>query len=620
MCGLGCHSTGTRKNFSNMSATSSPRAAPSTAVRKSRVLPPIISSSDRDFLDAVYAYIESEKEKLGCPKEGPDEQRYIIYSSAFEKVIDHATSYKAILSTIKKEYDGCISAIKRSHRDARLLHRKLKVTAAEPTTLMYCQRRAVQLRERIEIIQRDTAELQAQLEKLRQAGRETSPSLKEEASVSAEVKPVGRIPGLSLEESMRPDALTKHLEYLQRKRTELQQKKRTQCVPAQVKADLDLKMMSTLKQRDELAAENDRLKLRYKQMKLLAEAVSCWGKSDGRMPLLDFMSPVLHQASELHACDSDYQNIGTAGFEEDDPSKVKTSELLVDYIERFIELFEAGKYEAAAFHAAKSPYGVLRNMETMEKFKAVSVYQGELPPLLLFFQALTISAGAARKPPEAAMSLEAVKVALQHGRVELVTHWITQRRLTSCEEMGDVIREYGERKPQMSDKCLALAQVVYHACGISRKAALCMCQRGMISGAMEFICHCKSFTLDDCLYLLRKCPSADLLRSLTQEYCGRPAVLSLGFAALSLLSTDNKAFAFQLLERVHSCGRDVFEQMILEDVFCTPEEWSEIADRCRETSHTQLAQDITEILSAQAGAVLLSPDSEDAKLMEHVFL
>lgn len=34
-------------------------------------------------------------------------------------------------------------------------------------------------------------------------------------------------------------------------------------------------------------------------MKLLADAVSSWERSDGNIPLLEFMSPTLKQASEL---------------------------------------------------------------------------------------------------------------------------------------------------------------------------------------------------------------------------------------------------------------------------------------------------------------------------------
>ncbi|XP_066553077.1 clathrin heavy chain linker domain-containing protein 1-like [Amia ocellicauda] len=599
-----------------MSGTGIPGGSPTSSFRGSPALPPIITPSNRDFLDTLYAYIDCEKKRLGCPEKGPDEQRYVIYSFVFEKVIEHVSAYKSVLSIIKKEYDDCIAAIKKSHRNARVRQNQLKVIAAEPTTLMHYQRRATQLWERTEIIQTNSAELRAQIEKLRDSRRRKSPSPKEEGP---EVKPIGHIPGLTFEESISPEALTEHLEFLGGKRRELQHKKSSHYVPAQVKADLDRKMSRTLERRDELAEQNTRLRLRYKQIKVLSGAVLSWEKSDRKTPLLEFVSPILQQASDVKACDS-YQSINSVGFEDDDPSKIKASELLADYMERFLELFDGGQYEAAAFHAARSPHGALRNMETMEKFRGITAYEGERPPLLMFFQALMISVDAVKNPPGDALSVEAVRCTLQHGCVELVTHWVTQHRLTYSEALADVIFEHGQRTPQISNTCLALAQMVYSECAVHRKAVLCMCRRGMISGALEFIYQSKTFTLDDCLSLLRGCPGMVLLQALTQEYRGRPAVLSVGLAALSLLSSDSKDFALQLLESVYARGRSVLAKTILEDLICSPEGWSEIAAQCRENNLTQLAQDIIGILSAQAGVVLLDPGSEDARLMEHVLL
>ena len=42
---------------------------------------------------------------------------------------------------------------------------------------------------------------------------------------------------------------------------------------------------------------------------------------------------------------------------------------MLEYIEKFTELMEDEKYEEAAVHAANSPKGILRTVETMQKFK-----------------------------------------------------------------------------------------------------------------------------------------------------------------------------------------------------------------------------------------------------------
>lgn len=64
-------------------------------------------------------------------------------------------------------------------------------------------------------------------------------------------------------------------------------------------------------------------------------------------------------------------------------------------------------------------------------FVAITVYKGEVPPLLLFFQAIMNSVQDERQLPREDLSVESVRCALQHNFVELVTHWITQRRQAS---------------------------------------------------------------------------------------------------------------------------------------------------------------------------------------------
>lgn len=55
--------------------------------------------------------------------------------------------------------------------------------------------------------------------------------------------------------------------------------------------------------------------------------------------------------------------------EDDDPNKEKEAELMLEYIEKFNELFEDGLFEEAAVHAANSPKGILRTQATLAKFR-----------------------------------------------------------------------------------------------------------------------------------------------------------------------------------------------------------------------------------------------------------
>uniref|UniRef100_A0A4W4EBL5 Clathrin heavy chain linker domain-containing protein 1 n=1 Tax=Electrophorus electricus TaxID=8005 RepID=A0A4W4EBL5_ELEEL len=487
---------------------------------KNKTVPLITSARDRDFLKSLYEFIAGEKESLCCPDEGSDEQRHTVYSAAFDKVIDYATSYKTILTAIKKEYDCLIASIKNNDRKVKVARGKLKTMMAQPTSLMYCRRRSVQLQESIIF---------------------------------------AFLTGLTFCEMLNPEALAKHLGFLEQKQADLLNKKKNQYVPVQVKADLEIKMRAYLNKKDELALENDKL---YFNLVILIKTKYSWVFSN----------------------------------------------------HRFMHMFEAGDYEAAAFHAARSPHGVLRNTETMERFKSVTVNDGGLPPLLLYFQALMISAQPGKQLLGETLCLEGVHCALQHGYIDLITFWVTQHRLTYSEELGDVLCSHGDKDPRIADTCLALAHIIYTTCGVLRKTALCMCKRGLTIGALEFI-YQNNFTLDDTMFVLKGCPSLTLLQGLTQKYGSKPALLSVGYVCHSLLSSYLEDLAFQLLEKIIADGP---EKAILDDMMCGTESWSEIAARCEQMNRPHLAQEIISTLLSQAGAVCLSPGS--AKLMEHVFM
>lgn len=64
------------------------------------------------------------------------------------QVIEHVTAYRPLLTTIKKEYEDTIEAIKKAQREATFLHGKLKAMASEPSTIRNYKKRADELGER----------------------------------------------------------------------------------------------------------------------------------------------------------------------------------------------------------------------------------------------------------------------------------------------------------------------------------------------------------------------------------------------------------------------------------------------------------------------------------------
>ncbi|XP_048862715.1 clathrin heavy chain linker domain-containing protein 1-like isoform X2 [Brienomyrus brachyistius] len=560
------------------------------------------SSSDKNFLDSMYEFIESEKKHLPCTE--ADEQRYIIYSAAFDMVIERTTVYKMVLAAIKREYDNFIQAVKRKHRDTQRVQGRVKCMLSEPVSLINHHERSAQLRERIAIILKDTFELQTEINRLRNLQTERE-------STQEGARPSFQNPGLTVKEEMRLGGAVGHLERWEQKRPALLRSK-----ASRLKSEMDGRMSAEIL-RVELLRENERLSFRNKQLKFINDSLHSWEESRGELPLKDFLSSVLRKTSELKGPDSDTESGMSVPSNED----ISASWLLKEF-DRFREGLFSGDNEDIPVPGARSPQGLPRDVETVERISGASqpVENAEGESLLLFIQSSMASVHAGMQLPSDVLSVALVKYALQHTRLELVAHWVTQKKLTCSETLGDVICSYRRASPRAADTCLTLAQLVYGACRARRKAAACLCSRGMTHAALAMGLQDGTFSLDDYLYLLKSCPSLVLIQGLTTERHGRPAVLSLGLVADALLASGREELAFQLLESIRSGTPGALQEAILADVGWTPEGWGEIAKHCRQQDRSPLAQEILTVLTSRDGTVLLSPDAEGAKLMEHVFM
>ncbi|XP_020851914.1 clathrin heavy chain linker domain-containing protein 1 isoform X3 [Phascolarctos cinereus] len=580
------------------------------AINKHAILPPIISNHDKEFLERMQRYIITETERVGCTDEGPADEYFIIYRNVFDKIIEHVTAYKTILTSIKQEYDSFIETIKKGQRNAFYLHGKLKVLAAEPTTLVYHRKRVVQLEAKIRVIEANSSKIQKQLKKLRQVRRKGI--VKEGNYLTTTINPSRPIPGMTLAESLNLDSLNEYLNRLEEKYEEIKHHMMVKYIPHMRKADLDEEKIQVLQRRDIAEAINNDLQFRHRKTEMVLSAFSTWIQSDMSISFQDFIT----QISETQRLLQDDQALVEELLEED-PSKAKEAEVLLDYIERFNELLVNGEYESAAVFAVNSPRGILRNIGTMRKFEDVGKIKGKTLPLLLFFEALFSTSHAAKKPVNAHLTLEGIKCGLFEKRLDLVIHWVTQQRVTFSEKAGDVICQYGEQNAYDKSKCLALAQIIYSECGLHKKAVLCLCKQGQIYGAMEYIKQFKNFSYGDLMDIVIMCPQIELINCLTSEWKGEPPFLSFCLIVLHFFSIGMKNSGLSLLQELDKNEKEATEKLMTADPFCSLEEWQELADVCIRNGFCKLSKDIISLLRCQEGVSEIPPD--EFNIMEHVF-
>ncbi|KAF7468438.1 clathrin heavy chain linker domain-containing protein 1 [Marmota monax] len=583
-------------------------------IHKHAVLPPIISRCDKEFLERTQRYIITEIERVGCNEEGPADEYYIIYQNVFNKVIDYVTAYKSILTSIKKEYDAFIETLKKDRRTTFFLHGKLKVWAAEPTVLVYHQRRAIQLEAKMRIIENNSLKIQLQIDQMKQLRAEYD--TKEAKYCTLSKDPSKPIPGMTLQDSVNLNALRKFRKHLEDKYREMKQAMLVKYVPIQRMADFDEEMIVLLKRRDIAENLNEKLRFRHQRLQIILYALSSWVKSDKSKTFEDFVEEI-QKTKDFHAF------IVDQGFVEelleDDPSKAKNAEIILYYIERFNELMSLGEYEKAAYFAASSPRRILRNMGSMDKFKAIGKIRGKTLPLLLFFEAIFSTSHAFKTPVDADLTLEGIKCGLSEKRLDLVINWVTQEKLTFSEKAGDVIYDYGEQDTFNKAKCLALAQIIYSECGLHKKVLLCLCKQGQIHGAIEYLQQFKDFTPDDLMKLITLCPQTELIQCLTEEKNGRPPFLSFGLAILHLFSVNMEKVGIKLLQEINKGGTDAVEHLVINDSYCSLEMWQQLANICLQNGFDKLSNDIISILRSQAGVAEISEEEDTVNLMEHVF-
>lgn len=118
---------------------------------------------------------------------------------------------------------------------------------------------------------------------------------------------------------------------------------------------------------------------------------------------------------------------------------------------------------------ANSPGDLLRNKETIEKFRALPKQPGKPYPLIQYFFVLLESTNL-----NEVESLEICAVVLSQNKKQFIQDWITKEKLHFTEALGDLVKPYD----------MALAGAIYEKAG-SQKAVQAKIASGNIQEAMS---------------------------------------------------------------------------------------------------------------------------------------
>jgi clathrin heavy chain len=107
------------------------------------------------------------------------------------------------------------------------------------------------------------------------------------------------------------------------------------------------------------------------------------------------------------------------------------------FIEQFNTLLISGDYAGAAQVASQSPGALIRNQETIQKFKSLPQMPNQPQPLLIYFQKL-LEKGKLNKLE----TLELCVPVLSQGKIDLVSNWVNNNKLENCQELGEMVAKF----------------------------------------------------------------------------------------------------------------------------------------------------------------------------------
>ena len=127
------------------------------------------------------------------------------------------------------------------------------------------------------------------------------------------------------------------------------------------------------------------------------------------------------------------------------------------FVQRFNTFMMNGQHKEAAEVVAVSPGTILRNKETIEKFKALPKQPNQPYPLIQYFFVILDKCKLNEME-----SLEICGVVLNQNKKQFIEDWISKDKLSYTEQLGDLVKPYDQN----------LALTIYEKSGSSKVIAL----------------------------------------------------------------------------------------------------------------------------------------------------
>ncbi|CAF1348353.1 unnamed protein product [Adineta ricciae] len=439
-----------------------------------------LTSRDRYFFNELNRFMNDESAKVG---KTPSKERFAVYRLAFEKIIDKSALYRPLFRAIKQEYERCIGVLESGAEEVYTMTGDLHRLVLQPKTFLLHQQRCMELEDKLSIIEQDNRRLEAELAdivnqtKLNES--KVSQSTNENSSSFPELYTGRRrIPGLTLEEQTDLKTLEKYYEFIRDKSSELDYNASTKYTTKEKQREMQALFEEKLAELDKERAHRLTLRNRLRLYHLVWRTIKKYAEKEtgNSMLLEDLIKKAVYESTNI------FQKVGQEGDEDEYNSEFlydREAGILVEHIEIFLNMIEGGNYKEASYVAACSPKGVLRNMETLLRFKALKKPVNEdASPWLFHCKILAETALEAPTKPDPLISLECAKAACHENQLNLLYKWIAEDRLTYSLEMAQLLERL---------QAFDLAEFIYRKLGAHLDVASCLLQKGSSKRCLDYL-------------------------------------------------------------------------------------------------------------------------------------
>ncbi|RDD36862.1 Clathrin heavy chain linker domain-containing protein 1 [Trichoplax sp. H2] len=513
-------------------------------------------------------------------------KRFLVHKQVLGHLLEHVTSYKDILAIIKAQYENVIDHLEQEKEEAILSASKLKSLTYTQATLGNYYKREAELKKKLDYIEADNKRLRAAMEEETKKRNDIIRKDREMRTINKKVVTkleknfLGYAPGISKKDADNVKALRQELDKCESDIQEIKDTENIKFASKEIQATLKKQWATKEDNYRGIVDDHQQLAIKGHMYKVASEALqTCLLQSGSNESLIDFESTlkVLKNVIESYHGTYDLQMAKSNLFDEDDPTKEKEAEIILEYIEAFNVLFQDKHYEQAAIHAANSPRGVLRTTQTLNRFKEAKKQASCRSPLLAYCEAIMSSAEAVSHRPTVNDSIEYINCALTEGRDDLVVHWIAQGQLTLSEVMGDIILSFSNNETDLKKYTMyvTLAQSIYSQCECHKKVTHCYHQRGLYQNLLAY-CQEVNYTIKDFTQLLSEFPVFEVSKLLCRRESNSFAPLSV-HQVVNLLHDLNKWDVIEnLLQFIYDETNSNLLPLVIQEISVTQRQWQQV--------------------------------------------